>query len=267
MKRGAIFGTAVSIFVGVAALASGCSSSKNDTPAPSGCTPGKSYYCRCADRSEGTWTCIDGRTFDECQPCAAPLPDPIPDPPSETEDAGPLPRCGDGVVDPGEDCDDANTNDTDGCNQQCKLAGSSPPAARACPGLPVHVWGTQKATYVGWTTGAPNTGAVTPACPGKGTNVTGERAPDRVFFVTAHTSGTMTVATRGTSFDNLIYATTQCKDRSKEGPSTSVACVNEVSTTEGETLKFPVESGQTFTVFVDGSGTAAGNVTVDFSIL
>ena len=31
--------------------------------------------------------------------------------------------CGDGVVDPGEDCDDANTVDADGCNRDCVQSG------------------------------------------------------------------------------------------------------------------------------------------------
>lgn len=31
------------------------------------------------------------------------------------------PMCGDGLVDPGEECDDANTTDTDGCSNLCKL--------------------------------------------------------------------------------------------------------------------------------------------------
>ena len=32
--------------------------------------------------------------------------------------------CGDGVVDPGEDCDDANLDEGDGCTPQCRISGS-----------------------------------------------------------------------------------------------------------------------------------------------
>lgn len=38
---------------------------------------------------------------------------------SSTGSTGPVAICGDGHVDPDEDCDDANDIDTDGCNQQC----------------------------------------------------------------------------------------------------------------------------------------------------
>src|SRR5258705_610793 len=31
------------------------------------------------------------------------------------------PRCGNGIVDPGEDCDDGNTADGDGCDSQCTV--------------------------------------------------------------------------------------------------------------------------------------------------
>lgn len=34
---------------------------------------------------------------------------------------GPAPRCGDGTPDPGEDCDDGNTDDLDGCTRACEL--------------------------------------------------------------------------------------------------------------------------------------------------
>jgi cysteine-rich repeat protein len=37
---------------------------------------------------------------------------------------GPTSRCGDGTVDPGEDCDDGNDIDADGCNLDCTASGS-----------------------------------------------------------------------------------------------------------------------------------------------
>ena len=33
---------------------------------------------------------------------------------------GELPVCGDGILDPGEECDDGNTNDGDGCSSDCQ---------------------------------------------------------------------------------------------------------------------------------------------------
>ena len=88
-----------------------------------------------------------------------------------------------------------------------------------------------------------------------------------MFHVFAHAAGTMTIATRGATFDHFLYATNECKDRSKgEGPSAMLACANATSTNEGETLLLPVEPDQDVTVFVDGAGKSAGNFTVDFSI-
>lgn len=37
---------------------------------------------------------------------------------------GPVTTCGDGIVDPGEDCDDGNDEDADGCNLDCTESGS-----------------------------------------------------------------------------------------------------------------------------------------------
>ena len=42
-------------------------------------------------------------------------------------DGGPAPRCGDRSVDPGEECDDGNDRDGDGCSSACQLV---PPMRR-----------------------------------------------------------------------------------------------------------------------------------------
>lgn len=268
---GAFF-AAVAAFATVAGLS--CAPKSDETPSQR-CVPGKEYYCRCPDRSEGQWVCQEDYTFSACEPCDS-LDSPYPtgsattdpDPPdTDPPDTGPPPKCGDGVVQKDEDCDDGNTNDNDGCNGACRLSGSTPATSRSCPGLEVHVWGTRKATYTGWTTGSTNTGSASPPCSEGGKQVTGETSADRVFHVFAHAAGTMTVATRGTTFDHFIYVTNECKDRGKgEGASSMLACANATSTNEGETLVLPVEADQDVTVFVDGTGTSTGNFTVDFSI-
>ena len=46
-------------------------------------------------------------------------------PDASTEDTGePIPECGNGIVDPGEDCDDDNDVDGDGCNSDCTESGT-----------------------------------------------------------------------------------------------------------------------------------------------
>jgi cysteine-rich repeat protein len=54
--------------------------------------------------------------------------------------------CGDGIVQPGEQCDDGNTNDNDACHNDCTLAGCgdgvvTPPETCDPPGAPAGVHG------------------------------------------------------------------------------------------------------------------------------
>jgi hypothetical protein len=67
---------------------------------PDGCVPGQIVSCPCADGS-GMQTCTEERVFGEC---ACPRPPPF---------------CGDGTLDPSEECDDANALDDDGCRVDC----------------------------------------------------------------------------------------------------------------------------------------------------
>ncbi|KAJ9473443.1 Tyrosinase [Diplonema papillatum] len=43
--------------------------------------------------------------------------------------------CGDGTVDPGEECDDGNADDSDACSSECKRAAGARPAARGAQAL------------------------------------------------------------------------------------------------------------------------------------
>jgi cysteine-rich repeat protein len=50
-------------------------------------------------------------------------------------DAGPVRYCGNGVLDPGEQCDDSNTKDGDGCSATCQIE-CPPIPGQTCIGLP-----------------------------------------------------------------------------------------------------------------------------------
>ncbi|AKV00967.1 Multiple EGF-like-domain protein 3 precursor [Labilithrix luteola] len=252
----------------------GCGT-KSAAKSTSGCKPGEPYYCRCADRSEGEWICNDdGQTFGTCEPCETgdnPALPPEEYEPLPARDAGGSDAskavCGNKVVEADEDCDDGNQSDEDGCTATCRLGGSNPPASRSCPGLETHVWSDREVVYTGTTVGSPNTGAVKPACTAGASTASGAAASDRVFAVTTHKTGTLTAKTSNTAFNNLLYASTACRDRNKnEGDNLQLACANASSGTEGETLTFPVEDGKTYTVFVDGVLTAEGTFTIGFSI-
>lgn len=238
------------------------------------CTPQEYYYCRCRDRSEGQHLCRDdGRSFGPCEPCVNSLgpgddddydydgygyveePDA-----SDGGSDGPLGNslCGNGVVESGEDCDDDNTDESDGCNSECKLAGKTPFKTNACPGLEVHVWGGKhKPTVLGSTVGSGNRN-VTPACG----STSGLTAPDRVFRVIAHATGTMKVTATETNYNVFLWASTTCS----QDENTYLVCANASETTASESLSFAVQAGKTYYVFVDGAASESDAAEGDFRL-
>lgn len=243
------------------------------------CQPGNYVFCRCRDRQEGTKLCKDdGQSFGPCEPCESydnPEGDLEPGDPGFEEpdldagnddEGGPKPagECGDGVVDTGEDCDDDNTNETDGCDSKCKLAGATPSATNACPGLEVHVWGgAHKPTLASTTVGSGNR-TVNSNCPTSANPTARASAADRVFKVTAHKAGTLNVVTSDVSYNVLLWASEKCEP----GENAYITCVNESGEVAAETMTFPVDDGKTYYVFVDGAGVdkREGNFRVTFSI-
>lgn len=252
------------------------------------CTPGAYVFCRCQDRAEGAKLCNEtGNGFGKCEPCETDT-NPEIDPgstsssgssgdPFPEEDSGPSSGdggpsggdCGDGVVQVGEDCDDKNTNDTDGCNTSCKLAGTNPSSTNNCPGMEVHVWGgAHKPTITGSTVGAPKRG-VTPNCTNQPANSTsGAAGGDRVFKVIAHKTGTLSVKVSDNNYDAFLFVVADGKCTT----STTLeylACRNGVNGAGAETITVPVDAGKTYHVFVDGAGIGSdneGNFRVTFEI-
>lgn len=254
--------------------AAGCaSSSKSGGSADRVCTPGNYVFCRCQNREEGTKLCNeDGSGFGKCEPCETPdnpelPPDPITSPPRDAAaDTTPPPAttCGDKVVQDGEDCDDGNKIDDDGCSTACKIAGANPLATRSCPGLDVHVW-SKPVVYDGTTAGAPGS-VSTPTCPSSEGNIptSGGAAGDRVFRVIPHKTGTLTVQTGNTSYNVYVWASDTCTP----GENQYIACANKVDGVGGETITFPVTLGKSYTVVVDGAGLPpnTGTFRVTFSL-
>jgi len=257
----------------------GCATTTGAVDTTVKCTPGNYVYCRCRNREEGTKLCKeDGRSFEACDPCESPTNPVEPDDPNNPPpvvDGGkdattpPAGVCGDKNVQDGEDCDDGNAVEDDGCDSKCHLAGSNPLASRSCPGMDVHVW-SKPVSYVGTTLGSTNTGSAKPTCPGTGgaNPTTGAAASDRVFRVVAHKTGKMTVATSDTTYDSFLYVTTSCTPAPSTGDLTYLACVNGANGTGGETLQFPVTAGAAYNVLVDGAGISQqqGAFRVTFSI-
>jgi cysteine-rich repeat protein len=231
------------------------------------CQPGAFVFCRCRDRQEGTKLCKDdGNSFGPCEPCESydnpegPLEpgdpgfeEPFPeDDAGFDEDSGSTPNgsCGNGKVETGEDCDDQNANETDGCDSRCKLAGLTPFASNACPGLEVHVWGgAHKPTLESTTIGSGNR-SVKPTCSTSANPTTGAAALDRVFKIVAHKSGTLNVTTADVGYGMFLYASEACSP----SENTYITCANDNPENGSEELSFPVDAGKTYHVFVDGHG-------------
>lgn len=262
MKFHALLGAAMAVSA-VFFAAQGCTTNGDAAPGGIKCTPGNYVFCRCQDRQEGTKLCNeDGKSFGKCEPCETDENPGIPDepgvPPVEV-DGGPDapsgdPSCGDKIVQDGEDCDDGNKVDDDGCDSKCKLAGANPVASRSCPGVDTHVW-TKPVVYVGTTAGAPlvtELGSQNCTSTTGGNPTRGASGPDRVFKVTAHKTGKMTVSASETSYDALLYVTTTCVQSPKT--ITQLACANDTNGIGSETMSFPVQAGSTYTVVVDGAG-------------
>lgn len=266
----------------LAAVFGGCAS---ETKATDGkvCSPGAYVFCRCQDRQEGAKLCNEtGTGFGKCEPCETEQNPEIIDPGSSSSSSSsgdPFPQddggssgnpggsCGDGIVQAGEDCDDKNTDDTDGCGTNCKLSGFNPAATNACPGLEVHVWGgAHKPTTTGSTTLAASRG-VTPNCTNTNYPTSGAAGGDRVFKVVAHKTGALEVTTSDTNYDNFLYVVA---DGKCSGTSVAyLACRNGVNGAGGETISLPVDAGKTYHVFVDGAGIGTdkeGNFRVTFAI-
>ena len=262
--------TLVSLFViaCVYAAHTGCASSsgKSGTAASTLCKPNQEVYCRCQDFGEGSKTCSDdGQSYGPCLPCPGAPPqmdagDPGPedagvvDAHADSGDAGSL--CGNKKVDPNEACDDGNAVNDDGCNMSCMPAGGYPASAGICPGMAIAVWGAP-VTFPSTTKVFPLTYRAKAACGG----ATGSLGSDRVFVVTPHATGTLTVKTAGATFDVMLYARSDCTTESSE-----LACQNATAGAGDETMSLAATNGTPIYVFVDGATNTTGDLSLTFSI-
>ena len=230
------------------------------------CKANQDVYCRCQDFSEGTKTCApDGQSYGACLPCPGDTPMPDAGDPGMVDggsadatiadaDAGSL--CGNAKVDPGEACDDGNLVNDDGCTTVCAPAGGYPAKAGLCPGMSVDVW-TDPVTFLSTTKLFPLTYRAKVSCGG----ATGTLGSDRVFMVTPHKSGTLTVKTTGATFDVMLYARSDCATESSE-----LVCQNAVNGPGDETIGVAAQSGIPIYVLVDGATSTTGDLSLTVSL-
>ncbi len=181
--------------------------------------------------------------------------------------------CGDGVLDEGEACDDANTLDGDCCASNCAAEAGAPCTDDADPcttdacneaGVCAHeppgtclpcdvptLVPPAGGTFMGSTSG---TSTVTGACGGSGA--------ERAYTWTPAVAGVAQIATCGSGFDTVLHVHT---GTCASGP--AVACNDDGSCGVASELSFAVSAGTTYYLFVDGFGGAAGAYALAIDVL
>ncbi|MFO0555109.1 MAG: hypothetical protein U0271_42420 [Polyangiaceae bacterium] len=194
------------------------------------------------------------------------------------------PTCGDGVLNPTEDCDDGGTQPGDGCDAQCHFEATDPTidtcvGATASAGTTLALNSTVFIPPTGTRTtlGASDSGtgisylADPPGCMYEPDGTTSFPSPDHVYKVTPTANGTLTV-TLGADQNGVPFCgadTSQppvqpypagCWDRSIhvraatcDQQSAEVGCSDSAfNWWDVETATIPVTAGTSYYVFVDG---------------
>lgn len=159
----------------------------------------------------------------------------------------PPPVCGNGVVEAGEQCDDGNVTNGDGCDENCQIETvdgcDSPTRIPAAGG-----------TFNGTTSGF---GVQAGTCPSGGTGL----APDAVFEWTPSASGTASIDTFGSDYDTVLYIrAADC------AAGTELACNDDAAGSRQSAISPTVSAGTTYFIFVDGYGGASGNFTLTVTL-
>lgn len=152
-------------------------------------------------------------------------------------DAPPPQICGNGVLEPPEQCDDGNTDAGDGCDAACDVEPS------VCGDLVPTVL-EPGATLDGTTDGL--TSATSGTCGGGS-------AGEQVFLLTVYELSDVTITTdlAGTAFDTAVYVRSDCLNLGSQ-----LAC--EGAGAAGDTLTLTSLPPGTYFVFVDGVAGASG---------
>ena len=179
-----------------------------------------------------------------------------------TDDAGtdapvtkPPTLCGNKKVDPGEECDDGNTANNDGCSSACKVESAGP--NDVCGGAAIQLAKQDASTlYTGSVTGT-TTGLYNHYSSACG----GGSGPDAVYRIDPPMTGRATVRITA-SFSAILAARTGCTDAKSE-----LGCADDsLGTGSGTTLAFPVFQGAPAFVFVDGYGGSGGDFSLDVEV-
>ncbi len=163
--------------------------------------------------------------------------------------------CGNGTQESGEECDDSNTQASDGCSPDCKI--EPPGALDKCPGQVLSLVQTSSgraASYSGNTTYL--------SADYKGTCGGTTSSTEAVFQFDSGSGGkaTVSIPKTGTTFDTVLYVRKGACEGANE-----VAC-KDASGTGGETLTFDASANTLYWIFVDGYQSNKGTFALEVSV-
>jgi len=170
-------------------------------------------------------------------------------------DGGPItpPRCGNGVLDDGEGCDDGNTAGGDGCSAACAVEGSG---AIGCPGVAIPLTAKGASSRVGRVSGDTSSSGSSFESVACG----GGSSKDAVYSFTPDIAGRARVVLDA-AFDAYVAARTSCI-----AGATEIACKPTPTAGGKSEIVFPIAAKQTAFVIVDGVGGKQGAYTVDVQV-
>lgn len=203
----------------------------------------------CAVALGGSTSCASDEVlaYDEAPDAAVTVPE------AGTSSADAAATCGNGILDPGEGCDDHNTVDGDGCSSKCIVEGAPP---SACPGTKLALASPTPESRAATVKGDTSSALATLDSPSCG----GGNGKELVYALTSDVKGRARVVLDA-AFDALLYARTSCATATSE-----LACKN-VPAGGGKTeLVFPIDAGQTVYLVVDGAAGTSGKFQLDVTI-
>jgi cysteine-rich repeat protein len=170
------------------------------------------------------------------------------------------PRCGDGVVDTLEQCDDGGTAVNDGCNATCRLEGDTCATAAVLllsEGPPRVLNGLT-------TVGLANTNTVGSTPMGVCNSGVGT-APDAVFELRPQTAGALTVRVQGgLGMDPVIgLRGNACVTSGVVPANNGAVCADATAAGDVETVRLGVTAGEPYWLYVDGKAGSSGPYTLE----
>lgn len=167
--------------------------------------------------------------------------------------------CGNNLIDGGEQCDDGNAADGDGCSSTCQI--ETGPTHDTCANadvIPLTSDGTNSysAAVSSGTTNLAGDQTFSTACAAAG--------KDAIYKLTAPMSGVLRVSVPTSSFNVSLGVRNSCTPGMTTPPLT---CSNASSGTGGEEVVLAVTEGVTYYVIVDGpTATDFGSFTMNLSL-